>query len=185
MIVLGYVLTAINYFCYCFSRFAKTKQTMLYWDLVAKAIIVAALYCLGSLSGSLSFLVSFVLLIVANIKEMKGKTWLFGYIFFQFLYILVMFLTYEGIPSVLIFITLSINLFALWWLRPQGIRMLGIISSIFLVTYQIMIQNWVGLLEIFVVISNATSFLKYKNYCTRYTKRKNNGKKTKQIQKSK
>ena len=95
-----------------------------------------------------------------------------AFLFFQFLYILVMFLTYEGIPSVLIFITLSINLFALWWLRPQGIRMLGIISSIFLVTYQIMIQNWVGLLEIFVVISNITSFLKYKNYCTRYNKKK-------------
>lgn len=132
-------------------------------DLLSKVFMIIALYCFGSIGGSLSFIVAFILIIIATLKENQKQDWLFGYILFQFMYIAILITTFDGIASILVFITVSIKLFALWWMRPQGIRMLGIIASLFFIAYQLAIHNWAGLLEICVIASNATSFLKYRN----------------------
>lgn len=163
MILIGYIFTILNYISYCLSRFAKTKLAMLYMDLLSKIFMIIALYCFGSISGSLLFVVSFILLIVVTLKEKSTKDWPFGYSLFQFMYLAILIATFDGIASILVFITLSIKLYALWWMRPQGIRMLGIIASLFFIAYQLTIHNWAGILEICVIASNATSFLKYKN----------------------
>lgn len=163
MILLGYIFTVLNYFSYCISRFAKTKLTMLYMDLLSKIFMVIALYCFRSIGGSLSFVVSFILLIIATVKERRTKYWPTGYALFQFMYLAIMAATFDGVASILIFITMSIKLYALWWMRPQGMRMLGIVASLFFIAYQLTIHNWAGLLEICVMASNATSFIKYRN----------------------
>ena len=102
------------------------------------------------------------MLIIANIKERLNKKWLFGYIFFQSLYLAIVFHTYVGISSILVLMTVSITLFCIWWLPPQQMRVVGGLNCFTYLAYQISIKNWAGLLEIFVILSNFFSFLKYK-----------------------
>lgn len=162
MIWLGYFFTALNYACYCLSRFMKQKQLMLLLDLLAKIFTIIGLYLLDSLSGASSFIVMFLLLIVANIKEKLNKKWLFGYLLFQLLYLIVLFYTYEGISSVLVVLSSSITLLCIWWLPPQQMRFIGGLNCFVFLAYQISIKNWAGLLEILVIISNLFSYLKYR-----------------------
>ncbi|MBE6467962.1 MAG: YgjV family protein [Alphaproteobacteria bacterium] len=162
MTLLGYLFTTLNYGCYCLSRFMKQKKTMLLLDLLSKVLTVLGLYCLDSLSGAYVFAGVFFLLIVANIKERLNKRWLLGYVFFQGLYLFILFYTYVGISSVLVVLQVSINLFCIWWLSPQKMRVIGGLNSFTCLAYQISIKNWAGLLEIFVIFSNFIAFLKYK-----------------------
>ena len=163
LIFLGYLFTVINYICYCLSRFVKTKQMMLLLDLVAKIFTIAGLYCLGSLSGAYLFVITFFLLIIANIKEKKDKKWILGYLFFQGLYIIATCMVFEGISSILVFINATLNLWCVWWLPPQKMRVVGGLNSIFYLAYQISIKNWAGLIELAVIYSNFAAYLKYKN----------------------
>ena len=162
IIFLGYFFTFINYVCYCISRFVKTKQMMLFLDLIAKIFTIAGLYCLGSLSGAYLFCITFFLLIVANIKEKQKKRWVIGYWIFQGLYIFILGSAFEGISSVLVFTTSSITLYCIWWLPPQKMRIIGGWNSILYLLYQISIKNWAGLIEIAVIYSNFAAYLKYK-----------------------
>ena len=103
---------------------------------------------------------SFILIFF--IKERLNKKWLFGYIFFQSLYLAILFYTYAGIPSILVVATVSVTLFCIWWLPPQQMRVVGGLNCFTYLAYQISIKNWAGLLEILVILSNFFSFLKYR-----------------------
>lgn len=164
MILLGYFFTVLNYGCYCLSRFMKHKKMMLLLDLAAKIFTALGLYFLNSLSGAYVFISVFFMLIVANIKERLNKKWLLGYIFFQGVYLVVLFYTYKGVSSILVVATVSVTLFCNWWLNPQLMRFIGGINSFTYLAYQISIKNWAGLLEILVILSNFISFLKYRKY---------------------
>ena len=162
MILLGYFLTLLNYITYCLSRFMRHKKMMLGLDLLSKVFMGLGLYCLNSLSGAYMTAAIFFMLIVANIKEQLNKRWLFGYIFFQSLYFVILFLTYEGLSSILITTTVSVALFSVWWLPPQKIRIVGCVNGLTYLAYQISIKNWAGLIEILMILSNWISFYKYK-----------------------
>lgn len=160
--MLGYFFTVLNYVCYCLSRFMKQKKMMLLWDLIAKIFTILGLYCLNSLSGAYIFVVVFFFLIIANIKERLNKKWFLWYIFFQLIYFAILYEYYEGLSSILVFITSSVTLFCVWWLPPQQIRVVGGLNCFIYLAYQISIKNWAGLLEILVILCNLLSFLKYK-----------------------
>ena len=162
MIWLGYLFTFLNYVCYCLSRFMKHKSMMLLLDLISKILTAIGMYFLNSLSGAYIFIAVFFMLIVANIKEYLNKKWLFGYLFFQSIYLAILYYTYVDASSVLVVMTVSITLFCIWWLRPQQMRVIGGINGFTFLAYQISIKNRAGLLEIFVIISNFISYLKYK-----------------------
>ena len=112
--------------------------------------------------GAYSMLVSFTILIVANIKERKERAWTPVYVFFQVLLIFIMIWKFAGISSILVFLTSSISLLSIWWLKPQKMRLARMATSITSLFYQISIKNWAGLLEIVVICSNILSFAKYK-----------------------
>lgn len=162
MIFWGYFFTIINYVCFCTSRFMKTKQQMLLLDLMAKIFTILGLYCLGSMTGVWAFVLMFIWLIVANIKEKYNKKWLPAFILFQILYFVILFYTYVDISSFLVFLSASIYLYCTWWLPPQQIRVIGGFNSFLYLAYQICIKNWAGLIEIFVIISNFAAFFKNK-----------------------
>lgn len=162
MLILGYFFTALNYACYCLSRFMKHKKMMLLLDLTSKVFTALGLYCLNSLSGAYIFAVVFFMLIVANIKERLGKKWTLAYVVFQSAYIAIMFFTYAGISSILVTLGVSITLLCIWWLPPQQMRVVGGLNSFTMLAYQISIRNWAGLLELLVIFSNLLAYLKYR-----------------------
>lgn len=162
-IVIGQIFTAINYICYCGSRFAKQKYQMLLLDIVAKIFTIAGLYFMGSMSGAYSFCVNLVLLIVALYKERGNRRWLLGYVIFQTIYAAILLITFSGISSLLVFLSSSITLICIWWLPPQKMRVLGLLCSVIYTAYQVSIKNWAGLMELLVIASNLVSYIKYSN----------------------
>ena len=165
MVVIAYIFTVINYICYCVSRYCKSKSQMVSLDLLAKLSSIIALILLNSLTGGFNMSVSIVLLIVIKIREkkelpMKLNTILF--VLFCVLYIVILVFTYNGLSSMLSFITSMLILIGLWYLKPQGMRMIGIAASLFCLSYMISISNWAGLLEILVLFSNISSYLYYR-----------------------
>ena len=120
------------------------------------------IYRKDGISVAYIFMAVFFMLIIANIKERLNKRWMLGYIFFQSLYIAILFYTYVGISSILVVTTVSITLFCIWWLPPQQMRVIGGLNCFTYLAYQISIKKWAGLLEILVILSNLFSFLKYK-----------------------
>lgn len=162
IVIIAYIFTALNYVLYCASRFVKEKKTMLLLDTGAKILTISSLYLLGSLSGAYTFLAMFLSLILASIKEKKNIKFVSGFIFVELLYTLILILQFEGVSSILIFVSSSMTLVANWFFRPQAMRKMGLVVSIIYLGYQISIKNWAGLLEILVIIANIASFLKYK-----------------------
>ena len=160
--ILGYTFTVLNYLLYCVSRFCEKKYQMLTLDLMAKIAFIAGLFFLGSRSGAFSMLVTFCYLIAANIKERKKCKGTFGYILFQSILVCILVMAFEGISSVLVFLSASIALLSVWWLPPQQMRIAGSVGNVLTLLYQLSIQNWAGLCECIVIISNVTAYLKYK-----------------------
>ena len=162
MVIWGYIFTVLCYISYCFGCFRKKKASMLAWNLLSKVFITMALYCLNSLSGAYISMAVFAMLIVANIKERLHYKLIFGYIFFQSLYLVILYCTYVGISSILVVLTVSVNLFCVWFLKPQQMRLITGINCITYLSYQISIKNWAGLLELFSMFSNVLAYIKYR-----------------------
>ena len=161
---IGYGLTILNYIFYCTSRFQKNKKNILFLDLIAKFCTVIALYFLNSLTGSYIMCLKFLIDIICYIKENKRLKLSALYWIFQIVFILILWNTYIGISSMLVFFCSSITLLANWWLSPQYMRISSAVGSGFYLAYQISITNWAGLLEIIAFASNVNAYLKYKNY---------------------
>ena len=164
MVVLGYLFTIATYTLLCISRFMKNKKMMLTLDLFSKILMPISFYCFNSYSGVYIFIAVFLMLFVANIKERMKKKWLPLYLLFQTLYLIILYFTYAGISSILVVITVSVALYTTWWLPPQQMRIIGAFNGMTYLSYQLSIQNWAGLLEIFVIISNFISYFKAKKH---------------------
>ena len=166
MVIAGYILTVINYVFYCLSRFAKQKKTMLTMDIFAKICTVASLLCFDSVTGAIVMGIAIPLLIISRYKEThelsKPALWSI-FIIFNLIYIVSTIFTYNGISSVLVTITALLTLISIWWLKPQNMRLMGLIVCIIYLAYQISIKNWAGLLEILVIVANVASWIIYKN----------------------
>ena len=162
LIYVGYGLTVINYIFYCASRFQKDKKNILFLDLFAKTCTIFALYCFGSLTGSYIMFLKLIIGIVCYTKECKNWKLFFLYWVFEIIFILILWNTYIGISSVLVFVCSSISLLANWWLSPQYMRISAVVGSGFYLAYQISISNWAGLLEIVALGSNIGAYVKYK-----------------------
>ncbi len=162
MIIASYICTFLNYVLYCVSRFVKEKRTMLLLDLGAKILTIIALFLLGSMSGVYGFVIMMLAIVLSYIKEKKGYRWTVGYVLIELLYVLVLLFQFEGLSSILIFVSSSMTVFGIWFLRPQNMRKLGIVVSVIYLAYQLSIQNWAGLLEFFVLAANIISLIKYR-----------------------
>ena len=162
MLYLGYLFTVINYVFYCASRFMKDKKDILFMDLIAKAFTVAGLYCLGSMTGVYSMSLMFLINIVCYYKERKQARLPFLYWLSLALYFYILYSTYVGISSVLVFTTSVLTITANWWFPPQWMRLSAVFGCVLYLGYQYSIQNWGGILELASLGSNAVSYYKYR-----------------------
>jgi len=135
---------------------------MLTLDLLAKIVTTIGLFCFGSISGAYTMMVNFLILVAANIKERKNQRWMIVFILFVAVDIAIMILRFEGISTVLVFITSIVSLISIWWLPPQQMRIAGLFCCAAYFAYQMTIKNWVGFAEIIVFASNLISYMKYK-----------------------
>ena len=140
----------------------QKKEKILFMDLIAKIFTVAGLYCLGSLTGAYIMCMIFVMNVVCYFKERKNWKLPVLYFLFEIVFIAILFYTYDGLSSILVFTCSSLTLFANWWLSPQYMRITAVWGCVIYLAYQISIKNWAGLLEIGAFASNLISYLKYR-----------------------
>lgn len=166
MIYVAYGLTFINYVFYCSSRYMKKKEHMLLFDMIAKIVTTISFLLLNSKTGMFNMVLAFMLILYNYVEEKKETTSktqnIIVFSIATSIYIIILFLTYSDISSILVFTTSIISLISNQFLPPQKMRMAGIFNSILYLIYQLTLKNWAGLLEIIVIISNLTSWLKYK-----------------------
>ena len=160
--IFGYIFTIISYVIYCVGRYSKKKSGMLCTDILSKIIASAGFLYLRSYTAVGNMLGGIAVLCMASLKEKKHKKWIVMYVLLELMYVVILLNTMQGISSVIIFITSTISLYNIWWNNPQKMRILGIVNSIIYTGFQISIKNWAGLLEIFVISSNISSYLKYR-----------------------
>ncbi len=163
----AYVFSGLNYLVYCISRFSKGKIGLLVLDVVSKICTIISVLLLGSLTGAYSFFLWIAWLIVLYVREKSSKKWSFIknvtlYTLFLAAYVTLTIFTFAGLSSILVMTCCVAMMSATWWLPPQGIRIVGAVVTVPYLFYQIAIKNWVGLLEIFVLLANIISFIKYK-----------------------
>jgi hypothetical protein len=144
----------------------KKKEHMLLFDMIAKIVTTISFLLLNSKTGMFNMILAFVLILYNYVKEKKETTSktqnIIVFSIATSIYVVILFLTYSNISSILIFTTSIISLISNQFLEPQKMRMTGIFNSILYLIYQLTLKNWAGLLEIIVIISNLTSWLKYK-----------------------
>lgn len=165
LVILGYSLTGLNYILYCTSRFCKEKKNMLLLDIFAKIVTIISFICLNSYTGVGVMIIQLILLFVAHCKEthtINKKLSISIFVGFMLMYLANAIFTYNGIASSLVTLTGILCMIGIWWLKPQNMRKLGLLISVIYLIFQISIKNWAGLLEICVLIANATSLIKYR-----------------------
>ncbi len=163
--VIGYIFTVLSYLVFFISRFCKEKKNLLFLDILSKVLIMISLFFLNSITGMFIMGFLIIILILAKIKEthqFNKYLTISLFIFFCIVYLINMILTFEGILSILVTIVAYIVLISIWWCNPQQIRLLGLVDCIFYLFYQLSIRNYAGLLEIFSIISNILSYVKYR-----------------------
>ena len=166
MLVAGYIFSAINYIVYCVGRFKKNKSTILIFSLASKLTTLISLYCFGSLSGAYIFAIDIVDTILCNLNE--KYQWNIKWIYFITTagkYIVSSF-TFFFFFSILQLTQSTLNPFAAWYLNPQKMRIIGIIGAMCALGQLLLLGNYMGLLEIAVIIANIVSWSKYKNAYT-------------------
>ncbi len=163
--ILGYTFSIINYLFYGLGRFMKKKSAILIFCLLSLLAAAISCYFFNSLSGYYLLLTQIIVTLLAYIKEKKAfnKFWQYGiYIIAQIFITAAIIYTFQGISSILCYISVSIGIFSIWWLNEQQIRGSGVAICFFAFLYNMSIKNYIGVLELVIIAMNIISYCLYR-----------------------
>lgn len=160
--VISQIFSGLAFVMLVLSFYQKKKSNMLAFQ-VADSLFDGIHFCLlGAFSGGIINFVGMIRSIIFLEKE--KHTWLNNvmiYISFILIYMLICIFTYDGIISLLPTIGVIIFASALWFGTPKTIRFMGVIASIFWLSYDICVRSYVEITtEIILLISTIGSMLK-------------------------
>ena len=160
--IISQVFSALAFAMLVISFYNKKKSKMLAFQ-VADSLFDGIHFCLlGAFSGGIINFVGMLRSIVFLKKE--KHSWLnsiYVFLLFIVLYILICLITYDGIISLLPTIGVIIFASALWFGTPKTIRFMGVIASVFWLSYDICVRSYVEITtEIILLISTMISMLK-------------------------
>lgn len=162
--ILGYIFSIINYILYATGRFMKNKPAILFFCVLSLTTAAISCYFFGSMVGFYLLLIQVFFNIIAYIKSKKNFNKILNYsiyIFTQILITIASIYTFQGIPSILCYISVTIALFSVWWFNEQKMRIAGIFVCLFSFLYSLTIHNYMGTLELAIIASNIISYCVY------------------------
>ena len=160
---LGYAFTVLGYGTYWIGRFFKKKSTMMYWNSLSSLWLTCQFICFGSVHGAINQSIVILRGISVNFKDRSEKPmhWLFWLFFGVYTVITVVF--WEGIGSIFLLATMILNLFANWYMTPQGIRMESAVASVLYSVFLVCLGNYLALgFEATIIASNIASWIKHR-----------------------
>lgn len=166
MLVLGNILSFISYFIYWLGPLCKEKKNFLIFTTIGYFIGSISFLLLNSFAGiGNQFFAIGRNLICLKLKDSSMKIKMLFYIILLIVFISMIWLTWNGISSIFVFLCGMINLFANMFLPLQKIRITSSVASIMYIGYQFFIQNYLGTMCEFITFGILIgSYIKYKNH---------------------
>ena len=171
-LILGQILTLVSYLIFWISRFLKSKNNILLLDNISRLFAIIAFIFLGTYDGiknTLYVILRNVLGQVTNKKKQKYK--IITFLLMLILIILMYSLNFSGISTICVGICGILNLYGTIMCNEQGIRIFGMIGSVFYTLFMFFTNNIVGTIcEIICFAVMLISYLKYKDKIVEYSK---------------
>lgn len=162
--ILGQILTLISYLIFWVSRFMKKKKNILLLDNISRFFAIIAFYFLGTFDGiknTLYVILRNTLGNITNKKENKYK--IITFIIMLIILIIMYSINFDGISTACIAICGILNLYGVIICNEQGIRIFGMIGSLFYTAFLCFTGNIVGTIcEIICFMVMLVSYIKYK-----------------------
>ncbi len=162
--IVGQILTFISYLIFWISRFIKNKHKILLWDNISRVFAIISFIFLGTYDGIKNTLYVILRNVLGQFTNKKKKKYKLSALFIMFiLLVLIYSFDFNGISTICVAICGLFNLYGVIMCNEQGIRLWGMIGSIFYMGFMIFTGNIVGFLcEIICFFVMLASYIKYK-----------------------
>lgn len=161
--VIGNGVIGINYIVFWTSRFAKEKKNILILDSISKILTIIGFILLGKYNGIENAVFSGIRNAGAGAvikKDIKVRAIVF--ILFFALMATVFLLDFQGIATLCVLITATLNALGAILLKPQGIRLMSVIGSAFYAGFQLFSHVYFGVVcELITFVVSLASYIKY------------------------
>ena len=164
-LIIGQILTLISYIIFWISRFIKNKNNILLYDNISRIVAIISFACLGTFEGIKYTIFTILRNIMGQLTNEKMKNYK-NIIFLVMFVILVLMNICEicGIATICILICGTLNLYAVIMCDEQGIRMFGMLGSVFYNLFMFVTGNIAGVVcETICFCMMLASYIKYKN----------------------
>ena len=163
-IIIGQLLTALSYIFFWISRFKKNKKNMLLWDNFSRLTAIISFIFLGTYDGVKNTLYATLRNILGQVTDNRKKTYrIVTFCAMLLLLILMYIFDFHGISTICIALCGIFNLYGVIMCKEQGIRIFGMIGSVFYALFMIFTKNIIGVIcEVICFFVVLASYIKYK-----------------------
>lgn len=163
--IAGQILTFISYLIFWISRFMKNKDKILLWNNISGVFAIISFIFLETYDGIKNALYVIFRNVLGQYTNKKKKHYkLLTFFIMLILLVLIYSFDFQGISTICIAISGILNLYGVIMCNEQGIRLFGMIGSIFYIGFMMFTGNIIGFIcEIICFFVILTSYMKYKN----------------------
>lgn len=161
--IIGEILTFISYLVFWISRFLKRKNSILLLDNVSRLFSIASFAFLGTFDGVKNTLYAVLRNVLGQVTNKRNKEYkIITFLLLLMLLILMYIFDFHGISTICLAICGILNLYGTIMCNEQGIRIFGMLGSIFYGLFMIFTNNIVGIIcEIICFTVMFISYFKY------------------------
>ncbi len=134
---------------------ARTRRSILLWQIISIFFWVVHYFLLGALAGALLIFANGIITIVFVYTESRRwlrSVWTLGISLLLVLGVGVY--SWNGYSSVWSLLGVASIIFAKWQINPKHIKLISIIASVFWIVYDVFVGSWGGIVTESVIISS-------------------------------
>lgn len=165
LFIIGQLMTLISYLIFWISRFIKNKNNILLWDNISRIFAIISFAFLGTYDGIKNTLYVILRNILGQITNKKRKKYkILAFIIMLIILILMYSFNFNNISTICIAICGILNLYGVIMCNEQGIRLFGMLGSVFYALFMFLTGNIIGFIcEVICFIVMLFSYKKYKD----------------------
>ena len=162
--ILGQILTLISYLIFWISRFLKNKKNILFWDNISRIFAIISFYFLNTFDGIKNTLYVILRNVLGQITIKKEKKYKIVTFFVMLILLIIMYsINFKGVSTLCVAICGILNLYGVIMCNEQGIRLFGMLGSLFYTAFLFFTGNIIGIIcEIICFVVMLVSYIKYK-----------------------
>ena len=163
--IIGQLLTFISYLIFWVSRFMKEKNQILLCDNISRVFAIVAFIFLGTHDGVKNTLYVVLRNVLGQVTNHKNKKYKLVTLAMMLILLVVMYsFSFQGISTISIAICGVLNLYGVIMCNEQGLRIFGMIGSVFYAGFMLFSGNIIGTIcEVICFFVMLISYMKYKN----------------------